>query len=103
MIIDAIKYIVAINGTSFSETLDILLMPPINTKATIIATIIPETYSGSLIVCFNNPAIALDCVIFPAPKVAMDAKIANKIESHFCLSPFFILFINFYRYSINEK
>ena len=75
------------NGTSFSHTLAMDLIPPKITIAVRIATMIPTIHIGIPKFSLHTVAIALTCVAQPIPNEANPAKIANSMPSHFKLRP----------------
>jgi hypothetical protein len=85
---------IAIKGTSFSLIVEILLIPPRITNATIIVSKMPVAIVGMFIVLCNASAIEFDCVAFPVPRQATIANIANSAAStfpnHLLLTPFLI-------------
>ena len=75
------------NGTSFSQTLEIDLIPPKITSAVKNATAPPTIHDGMPRFSLHTVAIALTCVAQPIPKDANDAKKAKISPSHLMLSP----------------
>ena len=71
------KYRTAINGTIFSQTLPILLIPPNSTISANTVSSTPVTAFGTPKVVFRASEIELACVMFPIPKEAITANSAK--------------------------
>ena len=91
------KYRTAIKGTTFSQTLPMLLIPPTKTTSASVVITTPVTMFGILKVLFKASAIELACVMLPIPKDARTAKTAKSVAitapSFLYLKPFFMAYI----------
>src|SRR5699024_10480358 len=75
------------NGTSFSHTLAMDLMPPKITNAVSTATTTPMIHGSIPRFVLHTSAMALTCVAQPMPKEANPANTAKMMPSHFMWSP----------------
>ena len=69
------------NGTSFSATAPMRLMPPISTKPVSAASTTPVIQCDTPKLAFITSAIEFDCTMLPMPKPAMPPKIAKAAPS----------------------
>ena len=75
------------NGTSFSHTLAIFVMPPRITTAVSTVMTLPVIQGETPNVCCARPAMELACVMLPIPKAAMAVSAANSMPSGLLPSP----------------